>query len=109
LNNTAKTYASSMSTSMSAYAELPGHHLLSTLDLLASTPASTYAGSMEDSDPWVDADFSGLHDPEALRWFLATSDYRFGYSDSDEGSYDPSRECFHVEIEEVAEGGDAAA
>ena len=31
--------------------------------------------------------------------FLATSDYCFGYSDSDdEGTYDPTRECFHVEL-----------
>lgn len=102
-----QTYASSVSAAMSAYAKLPGHHLRSTLDLLASTLASTYTDSAEDSDSWAGADFSGLCDPEALRRFLATRDYRFGYSDSDEGSYDPSRECFHIEIE-VAEGGDAA-
>ena len=42
-------------------------------------------------------DFSGLHDPGTLRQFLAASDYCFGYSDSDdEGTYDPTRECFHV-------------
>ena len=29
--------------------------------------------------------------------FLAASDYCFGYSDSDnEGTYDPTHECFHV-------------
>ena len=32
-----------------------------------------------------------------MRRFLATSDYCFGYSDSDdEGTYDPTRECFHI-------------
>jgi len=32
-----------------------------------------------------------------MRRFLAASDYCFGYSDSDdEGTYDPTRECFHV-------------
>ena len=31
--------------------------------------------------------------------FLATSDYCFGYSDSDdEGTYDPTRECFHIRL-----------
>ena len=38
---------------------------------------------------------SGLHDPGAMRHFLAASDYCFGYSDS-EGTYDPARECFHI-------------
>ena len=32
-----------------------------------------------------------------MRLFLAASDYCFGYSDSDdEGTYDPTRECFHI-------------
>ena len=43
---------------------------------------------MED-EAWAGADFSGLHDPEAMRRFMAASDYCFGYSDSDdEGTYD---------------------
>ena len=34
-----------------------------------------------------------------MRLFLAASDYCFGYSDSDdEGTYDPTRECFIVEL-----------
>ena len=46
---------------------------------------------------WAGADISRLHDPQAMRLFLATSDYCFGYSDSDdEGTYDPTRECFHI-------------
>ena len=45
----------------------------------------------------VGADFFGLRDPKAMCRFLAVSDYCFGYSDSDdEGTYDPTRECFHV-------------
>jgi hypothetical protein len=44
LDSVARTYASSVSTSMSAYEELPGHHLRSTLDLVASTPASRVHG-----------------------------------------------------------------
>jgi hypothetical protein len=45
LDSVARTYASSVSTSMSAYEELPGHHLRSTLDLVAPTPASEYMDS----------------------------------------------------------------
>ena len=41
--------------------------------------------------------FPDLRDHETMRRFLAASDYCFGYSDSDdEGTYDPTRECFHV-------------
>ena len=48
---------------------------------------------------WAGADFSGLRDPEAMRRFMATSDYCFGYSDSDdEDTYDPTHECFNVEL-----------
>jgi hypothetical protein len=47
LDSVARAYASSVSTSMSAYEELPGHHLRSTLDLVASTPASEYLDSTE--------------------------------------------------------------
>jgi hypothetical protein len=39
LDTVARAYASSVSTNMSAYEELPGHHLRSTLDLVASTTA----------------------------------------------------------------------
>jgi hypothetical protein len=47
LDSVAWAYASSVSTSMSAYEELPGHHLRSTLDLVASTPAFEYLDSTE--------------------------------------------------------------
>jgi hypothetical protein len=50
LDPVARAYASSVSTSMSAYEELPGHHLRSTLDLVASTPASEYLDSTETPD-----------------------------------------------------------
>jgi len=30
--------------------------------------------------------------------FLEASNYCFGYSDSDDGGYDPSRECFNLEV-----------
>jgi hypothetical protein len=47
LNMAAQWYASSISTNMGTYEELPGHHLHSTLDLGASTPASEYQDSTE--------------------------------------------------------------
>jgi hypothetical protein len=47
LDPVARAYASSVSTSMSTYEELPGHHLRSALDLVASTPASEYLDSTE--------------------------------------------------------------
>jgi hypothetical protein len=47
LNTSAQEYASSVSTNMGAYEELPGHHLHSVLDLVASTPASKYQDSTE--------------------------------------------------------------
>jgi hypothetical protein len=47
LDTVDRTYASSVSTSMSAYEELPRHHLRSTLDLMASMPASEYLDSTE--------------------------------------------------------------
>ena len=61
LRNAAATFASSVSTSLSAYMDLPGHHLRSTLDLIATPPVSSY---LEDptsgDDEWADADFSGV-------------------------------------------------
>jgi hypothetical protein len=47
LNTAAQGYASSISTNMGVYEELPGHHLRSVLDLMASTPASEYLDSTE--------------------------------------------------------------
>ena len=109
LRNAAATYASSVSTSLSAYTELPGHHLRSTLDLLASPPVSSYPEDpTSGDDEWAGVDFSGCGDPETFMRFLEASNYCLGYSDSDDGSYDPSRECFNVEVEGAphnAQGG----
>ena len=64
LRNAAATYASSVSTSLSAYADLPGHHLRSTLDLIASPPVSSYPEDPTSGDDgWAGADFSGCGDP----------------------------------------------
>jgi hypothetical protein len=63
LDSVARAYASSVSTSMSAYEELLGHHLRSTLDLVASTPSSEYLDSMETLDTEVRAMTFRHHDP----------------------------------------------
>jgi len=92
LRNAAATYASSVSTSLSMYADLPGHHLRSALDLIASPPISSYPEDLTSGDDeWAGADFSGCGNPETFMRFLEASNYCLGYSDSDDGSYDPSR------------------
>lgn len=93
LKSVATAYASFMGTSLSAYMDLLGHHIGSTLDLIAAPSASTRSEeTSSEDDPWVGADFSRLSDPATLFRFLEVSDYCFGYSDSDEGGHDPSRE-----------------
>jgi hypothetical protein len=50
LDPVVRAYASSVSTSISAYEELPEHHLRSTLDIVTSTPTSEYLDSTETPD-----------------------------------------------------------
>ena len=96
LSNTAAAFASAYA---SAHAEPSGRHQRFALDLFTTTSAHTHTDSSEEDEAWAGADFSELCDPEAMRRFLAASDYCFGYSNSnDEGTYDPTRECFHVEL-----------
>jgi hypothetical protein len=63
LNMVSQQYASSVSTNMGAYEELPGHHLCSALDLVASAPASEYRDSTETPDPKPRAIASRRYDP----------------------------------------------
>ena len=86
------TYASSVTTDMSTYEDLPGHHLLSIRNLIASTLDSSYPDSSDgESIPsqgrmnpgW---DYSGIRDLEAFLSFQAVTDYCLAYSDdSSEG------------------------
>jgi len=61
------------------------------LDLIATPPVLSYP-----DDPtlgegeWAGADFSGLGNLETFMRFLEASIYCLGYSDSDDGGYDPS-------------------
>jgi hypothetical protein len=89
---------------MSSYARLPEHQLRATLELLATTSVTSNAESAEDNDGWADAGFFGLRNPEGLCQFMGSYDYLFGCPDFDEEDYDPSHECFHVEVEEIALG-----
>jgi hypothetical protein len=63
LDSVAQAYTFSVSTNMSDYEELPGHHLCSTLDLVASTPASEYLDSTETPETEPRATASRRYDP----------------------------------------------
>ena len=71
----AVTYASSVSTNMSAYEDLPGHHLLSIRSLISSTPDSSYLDSADEEPTPASAgvnpewDYSGVRDLGALLSF----------------------------------------
>jgi len=101
MQSSAMTHASSVSTNMSAYEDLPRHHLLSIRNLIASTPDSSYLGSADEgSIPAQDRanpewDYFGIRDLEAFLSFQAATDYRLACSDdSSEEDYGPTRECF---------------
>jgi hypothetical protein len=87
----------------------PGYHMRSPWDRL--TAVSTYrpSGSKKDDEPDFSWDFSGLGNPSAMRNFMTACDYcLFDCSDGshslDDEDYDPSRECFHVDLGGPGEG-----
>ena len=97
MSTPAATYASSVSTNMSTYKDLPGHHLLSVRNLIASTPDSSYPNSADEGYILVhdrvipEWDYSGIRDPGAFLSFQAATDYCLTCSDdSSEGDYDPT-------------------
>ena len=109
MRNTA-TYISSTSANFPKYEDLPGHHLLSIRSLIASSPDESYP---ETASPIADdvnffmnnftaekaEDYSGVRDPDALRTFQLAMAYCLNCSeDSSEGDFDPSRECFMVDL-----------
>ena len=96
LRNAAATYALAYASTHVEPSEPSGDQRFA-LDFSTTTSAHTHTDSSEEDEAWAGADFSRFRDPKAMRRFLAASDYCFGYSDSDdEGTYDPTRECFHV-------------
>jgi hypothetical protein len=85
-----------------AYPDLPGYHMWSSWYRLTVVSTSGPVGSEEDDDPDFGWDFSGLHDPSAMRDFMSACDYCLsGCSDDDHSlddeGYDLSRECFHID------------
>ena len=94
LRNAAASYAYAYA---SAHADPLGRRQRFALNFDTTASTHTHADSSEEDEAWAGADFSRLRDLEAMCRFLAVSDYCFGYSNSDdEGTYDPTRECFHV-------------
>jgi hypothetical protein len=83
LNMAAQQYASSVSTNMGAYEELPGHHLRSALDLVASMLASEYQDSTETLGTEHHVIISHRYDPIDRRPHIHPSYYYFGAPDSD--------------------------
>jgi hypothetical protein len=84
---------------MGTYEELPGHHLRSALDLVASMPASEYLDSTETPGTELHAIASHHYDSMDRRPHMHPSYYYFGApnSDSADDSYDPTRECFQID------------
>jgi hypothetical protein len=114
MRNTAAAYASSTSTDMAAYEDLPGHHLLAVRNLITITNDESYHGSASElpsatSHGYAEWDFSGVLDPVMFQWFLDAADYWFGCSDnSSAGCYDPARECFVVVVDDQADDTNVA-
>jgi hypothetical protein len=110
MRNAATAYASSASTDVAAYEDLPGHHLLAVRNLITSTNDESCHGSTSELPPatshgYTKWDFSGVPDPVMFKRFLDIAGYWFGCSDtSSTGSYDPARECFMVAIADVVDG-----
>jgi hypothetical protein len=114
MRNAAMAYTSSASTDVAAYEDLPGHHLLAARNLIATTNDESYHGSASELPPatshrYAEWDFSGVADPVMFQRFLDAADYWFGYSDdSSVGSYNPAHECFVVDVDDQANGANAA-
>jgi hypothetical protein len=93
-----------MHPTMNSYMGLPEHHLCAPFELSTTMSVPSTTISSKDSDGWAGVDSSVLHRSENLRQFMTMDDCPIGYHASEEDNYDPSRECFHVEVEEIAPG-----
>jgi len=110
LRDAQRCRASSTSANSTKREDLPGHHLLSIRNLVASSPdescpeaASLIADDvnffMNNFTAEEAEDYSGVRDPDALRTFLLATAYCLTCSeDSSEGDFDPSRECFMADL-----------
>jgi hypothetical protein len=114
MHNATTTHASSASTDVAAYEDLPCHHLLAARNLIATTNDESYHGFASElphatSHGYAEWDFFSVPDPTMFWRFLDAADYWFGYSDSSSaGSHDPARECFVVTIGDEVDGATSA-
>ena len=89
--NTTTSYTSLVSTSLSAYTDLPGHHLRSTLDLIATHPHPRILRKLPQGRTQglaLTSLVSVTQRPSYGSLRLVT--YCLGYSDSDGDGYDPT-------------------
>ena len=109
----ATSYASWSSTNFTEYEDLPGHHLLSIRNLIASSPNDSYPETVssiaDDINFFMDnftaeeaEDYSRVRNPDTFRSFQLAAAYCLTCSeDSSEGDYDHARECFMVQLADV--------
>lgn len=95
---------------MSAYKDLLGHLMCSTLDLVASAPVSEYPSTLEcpRPKPHTFADWLRHLEEQCHPWDGYIFYFGRPNSDSPDDSYDPTRECFHIEgaVESASEEGE---
>ena len=106
----AATYASSTVADFIEHEDTPCHHLRLIRSLSASSPDEPYPGTASSIADDVDffmnnftaeeaGDLSRVRDPNAFRAFQLATAYCLTCSeDSSEGDFDPSRECFMVDL-----------
>jgi hypothetical protein len=83
MRNTAVAYASSSSTDVAAYDDLPGHHPLAVRNLITSTNVESYHDSTSARPPppratlhgYAERDFSDVPDLVMFQRFLDVVDY----------------------------------
>jgi hypothetical protein len=83
MRNTAVAYASSSSTDVAAYDDLPGHHPLAVRNLITSTNEESYHDSTSELPPpprvtlhgYAERDFSDVPDLVMFQRFLDVVDY----------------------------------
>jgi hypothetical protein len=87
MRNAATTYASSVSTNLSAYEDLLGHRLISIRILITSSPDDSYPDTTDDINFFMDNftapewDYSGVRNLDAFRSFQLAANYCLTYSE----------------------------
>jgi hypothetical protein len=84
MHNATAAYASSASTDVAAYEDLPGYHLLAVRNLITTTNDESYHDSANKLPPatshgYAEWDFSGVPNPVMFWLFPDAADYCFSY------------------------------